>query len=111
MLATTAKVRDHDLMVMRALGMTRRQTRWAIVTQSSLVAAVGFVVGIPLGVAAGRIIWQTVAENTPIQFVAPTAWAVILLTPLVAWGAANLLALWPAHQVASRSIGESLREE
>lgn len=111
MLATTAKVRQRELVVMRALGMTRGQSRLAIVTQSGLVAAVGCLAGIPLGVAVGRTLWRVVADNTPIQFVAPTAWAVVALTPVLAWIAANLLAMWPAHQVASRSVGETLREE
>jgi hypothetical protein len=111
MLATTAKVRERDLVVMRALGMTRRQSRLAIVTQSGLVAAIGCLAGIPLGVAVGRTLWHVVADNTPIQFAAPTTWAVIGLTPVLALVAANLLALWPAHLVGSRSVGVTLREE
>ena len=41
--------RRHELAVLRAPGMTRRQTRMVVATQASVLAMTGLVFGIPLG--------------------------------------------------------------
>ncbi len=64
-------------MVLRALGLTGGQSRRMLFTQSTLIALVGFVIGIPLGVVSRRAVWRVVAEGTPVQLVVPTAWTVI----------------------------------
>jgi ABC-type antimicrobial peptide transport system permease subunit len=57
--------RRHELAVLRALGMTRLQTRMVIATQASVLAMIGLVFGIPLGLALGRDIWRVVAASRP----------------------------------------------
>ena len=110
-IASTGRLRRGDLMVLRALGLTGGQSRRMLFTQSTLIALVGFVIGIPLGVVSGRAVWRVVAEGTPVQLVVPTAWTVVALTPLVAVLVANLLAVWPGRRVARQRIGEVLRAE
>jgi hypothetical protein len=103
--------RRHDLAVMRALGMTRLQTRAVIATQASLLAAIGLLVGVPLGVALGRGIWRVVAGFTPLAYHPPLAvWALLLIGP-VALLAANALAAWPGHHAARLHTGQVLRTE
>jgi hypothetical protein len=110
-LATAVRRRRHDLAVLRALGMTRRQSRAVVVTQASVLALVGLAFGVPLGVALGRTVWRVVADYTPLYYVPPVAsWALLLVGPL-ALLVANLLAAWPSHRAARLRIGHVLRAE
>lgn len=110
-LATAVRRRRHDVAVLRALGLTRRQCRTVVVTQASLLALIGLLVGVPLGVALGRMVWRYVADATPLYYVPPVAfWALILVAP-VALVAANLLAVRPARRAASMRVGHALRVE
>ena len=45
---------------------TRRNSRIAIAWQATLLAIVGLVVGVPLGVLTGRLLWQELADNLPV---------------------------------------------
>jgi hypothetical protein len=110
-LATAVRRRRHDVAVLRALGMTRRQSRGVVVTQATVLAAVGLAFGVPLGLAVGRTLWRVVADYTPVYYVPPLAlWALVLVCPL-ALLAANALAAWPGHQAARLRVGHVLRAE
>jgi hypothetical protein len=110
-LATAVRRRRHDLAVLRALGMTRRQSRGVVATQASVLALVGLVFGIPLGVALGRTAWRVVADYTPLYYVSPVAfWALLLIGPLTLL-TANLLATWPGRRAARLHLGTVLRAE
>jgi hypothetical protein len=103
--------RRHELAVLRAFGMTRRQTRVVIATQASVLAVIGLAFGVPLGVALGRSIWRVVAGFTPLAYHPPLAvWALLLIGP-AALLAANTLAAWPEHRAARLRTGQVLRTE
>ena len=103
--------RRHELAVLRALGLTRRQSRLVIATQASLLAVIGLAFGIPLGVALGRTLWRAAADMAPLAYYPPLAlWALLLIGPL-ALLAANLLAAWPAERAARLRTGQILRAE
>ncbi|MGH8777231.1 MAG: FtsX-like permease family protein [Jiangellaceae bacterium] len=110
-LATAVRRRRHDVAVLRALGMTRRQSRWMVVTQATVLALVGVAVGIPLGIALGRTVWRYVAESMPVFYVPPVAVLALALALPVALLAASLLAAWPSHRAATLRIGHVLRAE
>ena len=78
-LATAVRRRRHDLAVLRALGITRRQARLVVTTQASLLALIGLVFGVPLGIALGRAVWRTVAGFTPLAYHPPLALLALLL--------------------------------
>jgi hypothetical protein len=110
-LSIAVRRRRHELAVLRALGLTRRQSRLVITTQATLLAAVGLAFGIPLGVALGRTLWRTAADMTPLAYHSPLAlWALLLVGPL-ALVAANLLAAWPGRRAARLRTGQILRAE
>lgn len=110
-LATAVRRRRHDVAVLRALGMTRWQSRAVVITQATVLAAVGLVVGLPLGLALGRVLWRFVADITPLQYAAPVALLALLLAVPVAVLVANALAAWPGRQAARLRIGHVLRAE
>ena len=110
-LATAVRRRRYDMAVLRALGMTRRQSRGIVLTQATVLALVGLLIGVPLGLALGRTLWRYVAETTPLFYVAPVAALALALVVPLALVAANLLAAWPSHRAASMSVGSVLRAE
>jgi predicted lysophospholipase L1 biosynthesis ABC-type transport system permease subunit len=100
-LVTTVRRRQHDLAVLRSLGFTRRQSRVAISWQATLITIVGLIIGIPLGIAFGRLAWRTLADHFPLVYAPPFAIVAVILVIPVALVIANLLAAGPA-QVATR---------
>ena len=56
-LGVSARRRRHDFAVLRALGFVRRDLGLTMSWQAISVAAVGVVVGVPLGVIVGRWAW------------------------------------------------------
>jgi FtsX-like permease family protein len=110
-LATAVRRRSHDLAVLRAVGMTPWQCRWVVITQASVLALVGLVFGVPIGLALGRTVWRVVADYTPMQYVAPIAATAMLLAFPAALLLANLLAAWPGRRAARLRIATVLRAE
>ncbi len=110
-LVTAVRRRQHDLAVLRAVGMTRRQCRWIVVTQAVVLALVGLVFGVPLGVAVGRFVWQAVAGYTPFQYDPPLALPALLLVGPGALLIVNLLAAGPGRRAARLRIAQVLRAE
>lgn len=77
-----------------ALGMTGWHCRGCVVAQASVIAVIGLLFGIPLGLALGRAAWRWIADSTPVLYVPPVAfWALVLVAP-IALLAAGLFAAW-----------------
>jgi ABC-type antimicrobial peptide transport system permease subunit len=110
-LVTTVRRRRHDLAVLRAIGFTRTQTRGAIAWQATLLATVGIVVGVPLGIVAGRLAWRWLADDFPIAYVPPLAALAVVLVASIAIVLANALAAGPAHFASRIRPAEALRVE
>ena len=110
-LVTTVRRRRHDLAVLRALGFRPAQARAAIAWQATTVGIVALVLGVPLGVAAGRTAWRLTAEATPLLYVGPVAAAAIALTVPGAILVANALAAWPARRAGRIRPAVVLRTE
>jgi ABC-type antimicrobial peptide transport system permease subunit len=110
-LATAVRRRGHELAVLRALGLTRPQSRLIIVTQGTLLAVIGLAFGIPLGIALGRILWRAAADVTPLAYRPPVAILALLLIAPAVLLAANLLAAWPARRAARLRVAQILRTE
>jgi hypothetical protein len=110
-LVTTVRRRRHDLAVLRAVGFTRRQTRGAIAWQSTLLAVAGLIVGVPVGIAVGRVTWRWLADDFPIVYVPPAAVLAVLAVAGVAIAIANALAAGPAHAATRIRPAEALRVE
>jgi ABC-type lipoprotein release transport system permease subunit len=110
-LATAARRRAPELAVLRALGLTPRQCRWAVITQATAIAAIGLAFGVPLGLALGRSVWRAVADYTPLQYVTPVTWRFLLICVPATLVLANLLAAWPARRAARLQVTQVLRSE
>ncbi|MGN6796489.1 MAG: ABC transporter permease [Streptosporangiaceae bacterium] len=110
-LATAVRRRRHELAVLRALGVTRLQSRLVVITQATLLAAIGLAFGVPLGIVLGRVTWRLVAHATPLFYHPPLAAIAVALVGPLALLLANLLATWPGHRAARLHSAQILRTE
>lgn len=103
--------RRGELAVLRALGQTPRQTRMVAFSQAVVTALVGIVVGLPLGVAAGRLLWRVVARSTPVAHQDPPWLDAVVLASVGTLVLVVLLAVWPARRAARLRLSGALRAE
>ena len=94
-LRTTVRRRRHDLTVARALGFGPLQVAACVSWQAVTVSLVSLLLGIPLGIAAGRWSWRRVADSTPLLYVPPVAAFVVLASVPAALLLANAIAALP----------------
>ena len=110
-LLSSSRRRRRELAVLKTLGFTRRQVRTTVAWQASTVAAVGLLVGIPLGLVVGRYVWIRVADELGVD--AALAWPVlgIVLLAVGALVVVNIIATVPARRAARTRPAVVLRSE
>jgi ABC-type antimicrobial peptide transport system permease subunit len=97
--------------VLRSLGFTRRMTYGVVSSQSTTVGLVGLVIGIPLGLAVGRLAWTWVADEVPLVYVSPVALVAVGLVIPIALVVANLIAALPGRRASRLAPATVLRTE
>jgi ABC-type lipoprotein release transport system permease subunit len=110
-LVLTVRRRTSDLAVVRVLGCTPGQTSRAVAWQATTLSAVGLVVGIPLGVLLGRVIWSQVASAYGIADDVLVSWLGVAAIVLGAFVLANAIAFLPGRRVARIRPATALRSE
>jgi hypothetical protein len=77
----------HDLVVLRALGFTRRDAVWSALAEATATMCLGVAVGLPLGLVMGRASWQLSAGDLGVDdaqsSVGPVAFATIAVVATV----------------------------
>jgi ABC-type antimicrobial peptide transport system permease subunit len=110
-LLTSARARRKEFAILRAIGMTRRGMRAVLNSQATTIAALGLLVGVPIGVILGRLAWGLVAGRVPLQDVPPLpALGIVILLPCVAV-IAIVIALVPSRRVTRLGAAQVLRAE
>jgi ABC-type lipoprotein release transport system permease subunit len=110
-LMTSARARGREFAILRSLGLTRRGMRSVLNSQAATIAAVGLIVGVPLGVILGRAAWAMVTGRVPLENVPPLpAIGVVILLPCVVL-LAVVIALLPGRRVVRLQPGQVLRTE
>jgi hypothetical protein len=110
-LSTSVRRRRRDFAILRSLGMTRRNVRTIVNMHGSAIGIAGLIVGIPLGLAVGRIVWHMVTNRVPLEFVAPLALIALVVVVPITIGVVNLLALLPARRAGRLHPATELRTE
>ena len=70
-LVISGRSRKAEFAVFKALGLDEKTTRRIVYFQASVIATVGLVVGIPLGIIVGRWGWSAVTTRVPLVDVPP----------------------------------------
>jgi hypothetical protein len=110
-LVASVRRRRRDFATLKTLGFTRGQLAAAVAWQSTVVAAVGLVVGVPVGIAAGRWLWLAFARElsaVPDPVVPAGSIALAVVAALVL---ANLVAALPGRAAARTPAAIVLRAE
>ncbi|MET0665704.1 MAG: FtsX-like permease family protein [Acidimicrobiales bacterium] len=110
-LGAAVRSRRRDLAVLRTFGFTRRQVLAAVAVQATLIALVGLLIGVPVGIVVGRLAWSEVIDRfgglvdlvTPVGGVALLSLAVVVL--------ANLVGVVPGLRAARAHTASILRAE
>jgi ABC-type lipoprotein release transport system permease subunit len=110
-LITSVRRRRRDYAVLKAVGFVRAQLARAVVWQTWTLAAIGVVLGVPIGIIAGRWLWRFVADQ--IGSVQPPVVPANLLTIAVVGTAivATLVAALPAWMAARTRSAAALHAE
>jgi ABC-type lipoprotein release transport system permease subunit len=109
--ATSVRRRRRELALLKVLGFVRSQVQATVAWQASTLAVVAGLIGVPLGVAAGRTAWDVFAERlgVPPRPVMPVL-AIALLVPLLLV-LANVVAAVPGRVAARMRPAAALRTE
>jgi hypothetical protein len=99
-LLTSVRTRRRDIAVLMTLGFTRPQVVRTVATQATTIALAGLLVGLPLGIGAGRLLWTVFADHLGVVPEAATPLAAMLLVVPAALLVANLVAAVPAMSAA-----------
>ena len=105
-LVLTVFERTRELGMLRAIGMTRRQTRRMIRHESVITALIGGTLGIALGVVLGALLIARVDE---IEFTLPTTQIIVFAIVTVVVGI--VAAIFPARRAARLNPLEALQYE
>ena len=110
-LVASVRRRRRDLALLKTLGFTRSQLAATVAWQSTVVAVVGLIAGIPLGIAVGRWLWIAFAHElsaVPDPVVPAVSVALAVVAALVL---ANLVAALPGRSAARTPAALLLRAE
>ncbi len=103
--------RRRDSGLLKALGFVRRQVAAVVFWQAATVAVAGIVVGVPLGLVAGRVIWRVFALDAGVVAVPVLpGWLIATLAAGVLV-AAIAMAVVPAVAAARSRAGQMLHAE
>lgn len=103
--------RRRDFALLKTIGFTRSQLTAAVAWQATVTAGIGLVIGVPLGIAAGRWLWLAFAGELAAVPVPVIPAVPIALAALAALILANLVAAVPGRRAARTPAAAVLRAE
>jgi ABC-type lipoprotein release transport system permease subunit len=109
LLVVSVSRRRREVGLLKVLGFVNRQVASAVIWQATTLALIGIIIGVPLGVVAGRDVWGAFANNlgaVPVSVV--PIWLVCVMVAGVAV-VANLIAIAPAMVATRAKPGDLLR--
>jgi ABC-type lipoprotein release transport system permease subunit len=111
LLAVSVWRRRRDSGLLKALGFVRRQVAAVVFWQAVTVAVAGIVIGVPLGLVAGRVVWRVFALDAGVVAVPVlSGWLIAALAAGVLV-AAIAIAIVPAVAAARSPAGRALHTE
>jgi putative ABC transport system permease protein len=107
-LALSVFERTRELGMLRAVGLTRRQTRRMIRYESVITALIGAALGLPLGIFIAAVITRAL-DDLDVTFSLPVV--TIALFAIIAMIAGTLAAVLPARRASRLNVLEALHYE
>ncbi len=110
-LVTAVRRRRRDLAILKTLGYRRSQVRAAVAWHATTVGLIGLVVGVPLGIVAGRLVWALIADDLGVSSSAAMPTLALLAVALGVLLVVNVAAAVPARTAARTRPSVVLRSE
>ena len=110
-LVASVRRRQQELALLRTLGFTGRQLAVAVAWQSSVAVGLGTLVGVPLGIIAGRWLWTLFANSIDVVTEVTVPPLAIVLVIVGAVVLANMVAAIPGRLAARTPTATLLRAE
>jgi hypothetical protein len=110
-IAASVRQRRRELALLKSLGMLRWQLRAVVAWQACAILLVAAIIGIPLGIAAGRWAWTAFASGIGVVPAPVVPAAALAFGALGLLAVGNLLASWPAAVAARTPVARVLRSE
>jgi hypothetical protein len=110
-LTASVRRRRRDFALLKTLGFTRSQLAATVAWQSTMIIAIGLVIGVPLGIAAGRWLWLLFASElsaVPDPVIPAASIALAALATLIL---ANIVAALPGQAAARTRAALVLKSE
>jgi predicted lysophospholipase L1 biosynthesis ABC-type transport system permease subunit len=111
MLVSSVRRRRRDLAVLKTLGFIRRQVSATVAWQATTVVLIALMIGLPLGLAAGRWAWTLFADELGVIPEPALAVVASLVAVPAALLLANLVAAIPGRLAARTRPAQVLRTE
>ena len=108
LLVVSVSRRRRETGLLKVLGFVNSQVVWAVGWQATTLAVVGIIIGVPIGLIAGRATWDLFASHLG---VVPLAVVPVWLIAVLAVGVivvANVLAVGPALAATRSRAGKLL---
>jgi hypothetical protein len=110
-LVASVRHRRRELALLKTFGCTQRQLAIAIASQSTVIAIVGLIIGVPLGLALGRILWDLFARQLSVVAHSTVPTILIVLVAVGTLVLANFVAALPGRRAARTPTALVLRAE
>ncbi len=110
-LLTSVRERRRDLAILKSVGFVRSQLVMTVVWQSALVGVIALVVGLPVGVAAGRWAWTLVTSYLGVLGVTAVPLLQLIAVIPAVLIAVVMIAAWPGRNAARTQAARALRAE
>jgi hypothetical protein len=110
-LLTGVRRRRRDVAVLKTLGFTRSQVQGVVAWEATALAAAALLIGIPVGVVAGRWAWVLFANTAGVATQATVQVSLVLLAIPATLVVTNLIAVWPGWRAARLRPAQVLRAE
>jgi hypothetical protein len=110
-LVASVRRRRRSMAMLRTLGFTGRQLAATLAWQATVAVGIGLLVGVPLGIVAGRLLWELFANRI---YVVPSPTVPALVIAAIALGAlvlGNLVSAIPGRMAARTPAAVLLRTE
>ncbi|HWM22470.1 MAG TPA: ABC transporter permease [Ilumatobacteraceae bacterium] len=110
-LSVSTSRRRRDLALLKALGFTKRDVSTAVAWQATVTIGVGLLFGIPIGVVAGRWLWQRFVEQLYVVPAPEVPFVALVALVAAALVLCNLVGAAPGRAAGRIPASSSLRAE
>jgi hypothetical protein len=110
-LITSVRSSRRQIGVLRALGFTRGQVSTSVAWHATAIAGAGLLVGIPLGIVTGRLLWRWIVDDLGLESPATVPALAVLSVGAIVLVAANVASFVPGRLAANMRAANALRVE